>query len=135
MYRWSSILTIGTVLAIGPGCRCWDSSGSCSGSNGNCSSQQYKLVGNTKFPAEGCYDAITGVPVPCPPAGSTMVIPGGYPTGPVPQPMTPPNELPYPSPITIPPTSIPSAVPSAAPGFGASVNPNLTQPTRIGPNR
>ncbi|HEV3383276.1 MAG TPA: hypothetical protein VG097_00605 [Gemmata sp.] len=84
--------------------------------------------------AEGCYDAVTGTPVPCPPAGSTMVIPGAYPSGPMPQQMAPPNELPFPSP-NIPPTSIPSAVPSPAPGYGASLNPAMTQPVKIVPNK
>jgi hypothetical protein len=133
MYRRSSILLIGAILAISSGCRCWDSSCRTT-SNANCN-QPYRLVGNAKPISEGCYDAVTGVPCPCPPPGSGMVIPGGgYPAGPMPQPMAPPNELPYPNP-NIPPTSIPSAVPFPAPGFGSSMNSNVTQPVKTSPNK
>jgi hypothetical protein len=69
---------------------------------------------------EGCYDAITGQPVPCPPA--TGGIPGGaYPLPPTGG--TLPNELPFPSPgDMIPRPGVPFAPPSAAPGDGLGVN-------------
>src|ERR1700728_1671342 len=104
MYR-RSILTIGVVMAISAGCchpPCGDRPGwFTSNSNCNTSNQPYRLVGNPKPLSEGCYDAVTGAPVPCPPPNSASVIPGGYPVGPMPQPMMPappPNELPYPNP-------------------------------------
>jgi hypothetical protein len=137
MYRRSLILTIGVALAISAGCcqPCGSRTGwFTSNSNCNTSNQPYKLVGNTKPMGEGCYDAVTGVPVPCPPPGNAMVIPGGgYPVGPMPQPMVQPsNELPYPNPNNLIP---PSAIPTPAPGFGASVNPNFGQPVKIVPNK
>jgi hypothetical protein len=138
MYRLSSILTIGVVLAVSAGCRqtCGEGHGwFTSNSNGNSANQPCRLVGSGKPLAEGCYDAVTGVPVPCPPQGSTMVMPGGYPVGPTPQQMQPPaNELPFPTPTElIPQPGLPYAPPSPAPGLGMIVNPNTGQPVKITP--
>ena len=137
MYRQLSILTIGVVLAISAGCRsCGDGHAmTTSYPNGNGSNAPCRLVGSGKPLTEGCYDAVTGVPVPCPPQGSTMVIPGGYPIGQPPQQMQPPaNELPFPTPTElIPQQGIPYAPPTPAPGLGMNGNPNNGQPVKITP--
>ncbi|MFO0821926.1 MAG: hypothetical protein U0792_02215 [Gemmataceae bacterium] len=77
----------------------------------------YTLTGGSRM-QEGCFDPVTGQPVPCPPP--TTLIPGGTyppPTGSG----APQNELPYPSPSTIPPPGVPYAPPMPAPGSeGAS---------------
>jgi hypothetical protein len=66
----------------------------------------------------GCYDAITGQPVPCPPG--TLVPGGGVPGGTLPR----PDELPFPGPADmIPAPGVPSAPPTAAPPpFGGASN-------------
>jgi hypothetical protein len=77
------------------------------------------LTGNV---TEGCFDPVTGRPVPCPPAGSGIVIPGGTAApGMAPR----PDELPYPSPgDLIRPPGVPFAPPAAAPGTeGAASTP------------
>lgn len=135
MYRWSSILTIGVALAVSAGCRqCWGEGHCWTTSNTNNCSNPCRLIGSGKPLSEGCYDAVTGMPVPCPPQGSTMVVPGGgYPVGPTPQQMPPsPNELPFPSPTDMIP---PYSVPTPAPGVGATVNPNTAQPVKMTPNK
>lgn len=63
----------------------------------------------------GCYDAITGQPVPCPPEGGATLVPGGG----APYPILPggayprPNELHMPGPTELIPRP---AVPVPAPG-------------------
>jgi hypothetical protein len=66
---------------------------------------------------DGCYDAITGQPVPCPPPGT--LVPGGG--GALPP---RPDELPVPGPADmIPAPGVPSAPPTAAPPpFGGTSN-------------
>jgi hypothetical protein len=92
----------------------------------------YTLTGGGRM-QEGCFDPVTGQPVPCPPP--TTVIPGGT----YPPPMgsvSPPNELPYPSPSTIPPPGVPYAPPMAAPGSeGASAMPKGTTPVKANPKQ
>ena len=120
MLRHPSALIFGTALLVSAaGCRNCDGTGwfsSHTRSGAPCT-----LVGSGK-PLEGCYDAITGQPVPCPPP--TGVIPGGgYPLPP-PAGSTLPNELPFPSPgDMIPRPGVPFAPPMPAPGEGASGNP------------
>ena len=139
MYRGATYLVIGLLVTGSAGC-CWrphccESSGwTTSNSNGSIANQPYRLMGNTKPISEGCYDAVTGAPVPCPPPNSTMVIPGGYPVGPMPQPMQPPlapspNVLPFPG-ETIPPAGIPNAQPFPAPGVGSNLNSTTAQPVK-----
>ena len=70
----------------------------------------------------GCFDPVTGRPVPCPPADSTILIPGGTaPPGVAPR----PDELPYPSPgDMIRPPGVPFAPPQPAPGMeGTGMSP------------
>ena len=71
----------------------------------------------------GCYDAITGQPVPCPPPASGL--PGGWEAPPAGG--ARPDELPFPAPSNLIPNpgvpSVPYAPPSAAPGFGANPDP------------
>lgn len=118
MSRRVSVLLLAAVLASAAGCRnpaCGERHGlftSHTRSEPKCT-----LVGSGgRMPAEGCYDAVTGQPIPCPP--STTTIPGGtYP----PPPAGPgrPDELPFPGPTDlIPRAGVPSAPPSAAPGLG-----------------
>jgi hypothetical protein len=83
-----------------------------------------QLVGNGKL-LDGCYDPISGQPVPCPPP--TTVIPGGsYPGGSYPGVLPRADELPFPGPADmIPAPGVPSAPPQPAPApfGGASANP------------
>jgi hypothetical protein len=68
-----------------------------------------QLMGSSGM-KEGCYDAITGQPIPCPPEAS--IVPGGGIPG------IPPraNELPFPGPADmITPPGVPSAPPGPAP--------------------
>jgi hypothetical protein len=61
-------------------------------------------------PAETCYDAVTGQPVPCPPMPTTAGLPGG--STPPPSTAAPPavEELPWPgSSEHIRPPGVPSA--------------------------
>jgi hypothetical protein len=113
MSRRYSTLLLGSTLLFLAGCRstCWDRH-SWFSSNGR-SEAPCRLTSSGQL-QEGCYDPVTGQPVPCPPA--TSVIPGG---------VTPrPDELPFPGPADmIPPTGVPSAPPGPAPapygGIGA----------------
>jgi hypothetical protein len=125
MSRLLSVLLLGVALLMSAvGCRqnCCGSN-SCPVSSNTHYDAPCQLTGNGKM-MDGCYDAITGRPVPCPPP-STMVLPGGaYPT-PTPTPMSPPNELPFPAPSDmIRPQGIPYAPPTPAPGStqGAGAN-------------
>ncbi|VTT99983.1 unnamed protein product [Gemmataceae bacterium] len=90
--------------------------------------------------SEGCYDAITGQPVPCPPSNSPpggMVLPA--PTYPPPAGVAPrPDELPFPAPSdNIPRPGVPFAPPSAAPGIeGAALTPKAgATPVRANPKQ
>lgn len=132
MLRCPSAMLLGAALLLASaGCRSTCSSNrpaGCGGGNGWFSSNTSKDVPCTlagasgRMPAEGCYDAITGQPVPCPPSA------GGFPGGAIPLPAPGgggrrPDELPFPE--TIPPAGVPGspfAPPSAAPGTGLGLN-------------
>jgi hypothetical protein len=138
MYRRTSALVFGAaLLAASGGCRF------------NCGERQGWFTSNSRGgppchltsngnATEGCFDPVTGRPVPCPPVGSTTVIPGGsvipggtYPTVPGVAPR--PDELPYPSPSDmIRPPGVPYAPPYPAPpgGEGASAAPKGTTPVK-----
>jgi len=80
-------------------------------------------------PTEGCFDPVTGRPIPCPPADSTILMPGGT----APPDFAPrPDELPYPSPgDMIRPPGVPFAPPQPAPGMGgASMTPKVGEGTK-----
>lgn len=119
MYRRLTTLAIlGASLALSTGCR-----SACNGSRGLFSSHARsetpcQLTSGTRN-MEGCFDAISGQPIPCPPMG-TSVIPGVTPVpAPVPTTTPRPDELPYPSPSDmIPRPGVPFAPPSPAPGTG-----------------
>jgi hypothetical protein len=82
-------------------------------------------VGSGKL-ADGCYDSITGQPVPCPPP--TMLIPGGTYPGVVPG----DNELPFPGPADmIPAPGVPSAPPVPAPAPFGAANPKSATTTPV----
>lgn len=137
MLRRSSPVILGiALLAAAGGCR-----SSCSGRPGWFTSNTRPdppchLTSNGKV-MEGCFDPVTGRPVPCPPVGSGVVIPGGtYPPGIAPR----PDELPYPSPSDmIRPPGVPFAPPAPAPGIGgegAGVTPKGgTTPVKGAPNK
>ncbi len=132
MFR-PSLVALGIVfLASAIGCRnlCGDRG---SLTSHNRSAAPCQLVGSGKPMAEGCYDAITGQPVPCPP--SSTVIPGGsypLPSAGIPG-STRPDELPFPAPSDmIPRPGVPYAPPSPAPGEGASLGPKGAIPVRNG---
>jgi hypothetical protein len=115
------ILSLGGCLSLSTGCR------QCGQGNGWFTSrtrhdqQPCQLVGSGKPLAEGCYDPVTGQPVPCPP-GPGMVVPGG----PVPlSAPTLPNELPPPEMIPRPGVPIPSAPPAPAPAPSDGLTGNL----------
>jgi hypothetical protein len=112
MFRPSTLLIGAALLSSSAGCRsCNHPWFTASNTRGPAPCQ---LVGSGKPLAEGCYDAITGQPVPCPPA-NTLIPGGGYPGAPT----SPPNELPYPSPTDmIPRPGVPYAPPTPAPGVG-----------------
>ncbi len=118
MFRRPSALLLGTALVVSAaGCR------TCNNPHGWFSSNTSADVPCqlTSRPMDGCYDAITGQPVPCSPP--TTLIPGGTYPGTLP-PGTRPDELPFPAPSDlIPPQRY--AVPGPAPGSGegASANP------------
>ena len=117
MLRSSSALLLGTALLVSAvGCRHNCTS---NGWSANSTEVPCQLTGNGKM-MDGCFDPISGRPMPCPP--STMPIPsGGYPGAPG----TRPDELPFPAPSDmIPRPGVPYAPPMPAPGVeGASVNP------------
>lgn len=87
----------------------------------------------TSNPGTSCFDAITGMPIPCPPQSGTTVIPGGS------YPITPgarPDELPFPGPSDmIPRPGVPLAPPSAAPGDGSLLNSKAGQSVKTGSNK
>lgn len=126
MFRRSSVLILGAVLlASSSGCRstCNNNSGSGSGhgwftANSRNSGAPCHLTSNNNNMMEGCFDPITGRPVPCPPPGTGVVIPGGTYQPPLTTP-TRPDELPFPSPSDmIRPPGVPFAPPYPAPGTG-----------------
>jgi hypothetical protein len=88
---------------------------------------------------DGCYDAITGQPVPCPPSspGAMMGLPA--PTYPPPAGVAPrPDELPFPAPSdNIPRPGVPFAPPMPAPGLeGAALTPKAgATPVRATPKQ
>jgi hypothetical protein len=119
MTRWPAVLALAAAVTT-TGCRT------------NCGSlasharqpAPCTLVGSGGRPVtEGCFDAVTGAPIPCPPSAGVMPG-GGYPVlpGPAPgfNPGAPANELPFPAPSDlIPPRSdVPFAPPTPAPGDG-----------------
>jgi hypothetical protein len=137
MVRRLSTLSLGAILMLAAGCRWCHNQPGCltSGSPGGAPCQ---LTG-TMRPGESCYDAITGMPIPCPPQAPTMVIPGGgYPYDPGLAPGVPgtrPDELPFPGPSDmIPRQGVPFAPPSAAPGDG-TVGSKTGQPGKTGSNK
>ena len=144
MFRRSSALILGAaLLAASTGCR------STCNSNSGCSSGHGWFTSNSRTGApcqltsngklmDGCFDPISGQPVPCPPPGSGGVIPGGT----FPPPMTTPtrpDELPYPSPSDmIRPPGVPFAPPFPAPGSGnegAGLTPKSGTTAKGGPNK
>lgn len=118
MFRRATTLFLGiTLLSAATGCRT-----SCGNGHGWFTSNSRgeppcQLTSNGKL-MEGCFDPITGRPVPCPPADSAILIPGGtVQPGLAPR----PDELPYPSPgDMIPRQGVPYAPPVPAPGMGAA---------------
>ena len=120
--RATSLLLLGTALgALGTGCRSSCGSGHSWFTSNVRSEPPCQLTSNGKL-MEGCFDPVTGRPIPCPPTDSTILIPGGtVPPGPAPR----PDELPYPAPgDMIPRQGVPYAPPSSAPGMeGAAVPP------------
>jgi hypothetical protein len=133
MFRPSAVVLGVVVLASAGGCRNLFGERGCLTSSGS-GSALYRLVGGGQPLAEGCYDAVTGQPVPCPP--SALLVPGGpypLPSGVVPGPGgSRPDELPFPAPSDmIPRPGVPFAPPSPAPGEGANLSPNKgTAPVR-----
>jgi hypothetical protein len=123
MVRRSSALVLGAALLVSAaGCRTCGDRGWFSSHAAPPGGPPCALAGSGAQPLEGCYDAITGQPVPCPPA--TGVIPGGSYPLPAPGGAGLPNELPFPSPSDmIPRPGVPFAPPMPAPGEGASANP------------
>jgi len=122
MFRSISTVLLGTaLLTASVGCRT-----SCGNGHGWFTSHSRgeppcQLTSNGKL-MEGCFDPITGRPIPCPPADSTILIPGGTSQpGIAPR----PDELPYPSPgDMIPRPGVPYAPPAPAPGMeGAATTP------------
>lgn len=114
MFRSSAIVLSAALLAVSAGCRAPCGSGTgCFTSNSRDPSGH--LMSNGKI-MEGCFDPVTGRPIPCQPDTGTILIPGG-----TAQPgMAPrPDELPYPSPgEMIPRPNVPYAPPFPAPGTG-----------------
>jgi len=112
MFRRVTALFLGAaLLSASSGCR-----SSCCSRPGWFTSNTHgdapcHLTGNA---TEGCFDPVTGRPIPCPPSDSTILIPGGTaPPGVAPR----PDELPYPSPgDMIRPPGVPFAPPQPAPG-------------------
>ena len=137
MFRRSCALTLGVaLLALPAGCRHPAAKPGPGVSTSNPRPDApCQLTGNMR-PSDACYDAITGRPVPCPPPGSGVVIPGGgYPNPPT---TIRPDELPYPTPSEmIPRPDVPFAPPMPAPGGeGASANPKTGgQPVKTVPNK
>lgn len=119
--RLSSLFILAALLALSTGCR-----STCNGSRGWFSSNSNSqapchLTGNSNG-MEGCFDPVSGRPIPCPPMDSSVVIPGGTPSpGFAPR----SDELPYPAPSDmIPRPGVPYAPPAPAPGgMGASTTP------------
>ena len=110
-----AILIFGALfLALSTGCR-----SSCSSRPGwfTAHTQGSAPCHLTSNATEGCFDPVTGQPLPCPP-DSSILIPGGT----APPAVAPrPDELPYPSPgDMIPRQGVPYAPPAPAPGFGAA---------------
>lgn len=119
--RVSALVLTATLLAAAAGCR-----SSCGTRPGWFTAHSRggppcHLTGGGAV-TEGCFDPVTGQPVPCPPAASTILLPGG-----TAQPgVAPgPDELPFPSPgDMIRPPGVPYAPPTPAPGMqGAGVTP------------
>jgi hypothetical protein len=111
------------LLAAASGCRtnCGSSCGDRHSwfSSNTRSGSPCQLVGSGKL-LDGCYDPVTGQPVPCPPP--TTLIPGGTYPGTLPR----ADELPFPGPADmIPAPGVPSAPPQPAPApfGGASAKP------------
>lgn len=139
MSRLLFTLFLGLLLTTASGCRntCGNQQ-SKSASNTRPDMQPYALTSGGPRMMEGCYDAITGRPVPCPP--STMVLPGNPYQGPPPGIAAPsrPDELPFPAPSDmIPRPGVPYAPPMPAPGTeGASLTPKAgTTPVKAGPKQ
>jgi hypothetical protein len=121
MFRRTSALIIGAALLTNmTGCRTSCGNGHGWFTSNSRSNQPCQLTSNGKL-MEGCFDPVTGRPIPCPPADSTILIPGGTtPPGLSPR----PDELPYPSPgDMIPRQGVPFAPPAAAPGGMGAANP------------
>jgi hypothetical protein len=127
MSRRLPALVLGAaLLASASGCRSSSCGSSGCGSrpglglftSNNANQPPCTLVGSGSRVPGGCYDAITGQPVPCPPPGYAM------PGGPYPAPSAGVpgfEELPPPAPSNlIPNPNVPFAPPSAAPGMGAN---------------
>jgi hypothetical protein len=118
MFRRATAVFLGTsLLAVSAGCRlpC------CNGPGWFSSNSQGAPCHLTSGATGGCFDPISGRPIPCPPGDSTILIPGGTaPPGVAPR----PDELPFPSPgDMIRPPGVPFAPPTPAPGMGTSTTP------------
>ena len=111
--RVTAVLLGAALLTASVGCRssCGSQGWFTSHTRGTTPAQ---LTGSGSV-TEGCFDPVTGRPVPCPPAGSTILIPGGT-APPAVGPRS--DELPYPSPgDMIRPPGVPFAPPQPAPGM------------------
>lgn len=127
---------VGVLLVSANGCRsnCGSRQAASPAPCSTVSGVPYTLTGGGGRVMEGCYDPITGRPVPCPPP--TTLIPGGTYPPPSGGGFPPPNELPYPSPSTIPPQNVPFAPPTPAPGSeGASATPKGSTPVKATPKQ
>ncbi len=83
----------------------------------------------------GCFDAVTGQPVPCPPGSSSTLIPDGAypPIGPIIPGGPRPAELHKPAPTDM---IRPPAIPYPAPGDALLPHPTSPgTPVKIGPNK
>ncbi len=135
MYRRLFALALAAgVLAAPTGCRT-----SCGDRPGLCTSRaRSEATGQTVGQGCGCFDAVTGQPVPCPPEAPGTLLPGGSPypiPGGLPPGAQPPrfDELPMPGPADrIPNTAVPVPAPAGA-SLPYPVSPGV--PVKVTPNR
>ena len=142
MSRYSIAVLVGALSISATSCRSNCASRQALTSSNSSSGVPYSLTSGGSRLVEGCYDPITGRPVPCPP--TTMIVPGPggvIPGGTFPPPNsggTRPDELPFPSPSdNIPRPGVPYAPPMPAPSFeGSSLTPKgSTTPVKANPKQ